>query len=301
MSESLRHAGGVVLSFDANGINANLIIDLLVRALFFESQDNIEVGSYNSLCNSETARIRNTGQGELWCDGTTKFVVEHWEQRHKVGTFYKSISDFASNNNSKSYLAIDGIVRTSYFTKVNGNCKAAFLDIKATYGSSWTCFYYYVTLAYGIECFVAVCSEMINYPTLVETLAGILKVNASDLMGQYVVDLMSRKYLTKGESLKDWKLFEKSKRTPGDLDWHGFVIYEAATLLDSSPSGSKISWSIPNHSDDFRIVHANAMGDVVSYRGDMSPPEICVSVGDYVAVSAGGYDHTEKPSLVFGN
>jgi hypothetical protein len=298
----------MVLSFDANGINANLIIHLLVYALFFEGQFNnfINTGWINHLCKEDdNERIKNLGQAELWCDGTAKFVVEHWKQGRKVGTVYKSISDFASNNNSKSYLAIDGIVRTSYFTNQTTdwiNCQDAFLDIKATYGSSWTCFYYYVTLAYGIECFVAVCSEMINYPSLVETLAGILKVNASDLMGQYVADLMSRKYLTKGESLKDWKLFEKSKRTPGDLDWHGFVIYEAATLLDSSPSGSKISWSIPNHSDDFRIVHANAVGDVVlSYRGDMSPTEICVNVGDYVGVSAGGYDHPEKPSLVFGN
>ena len=300
-------SAGLLLSGNASVIDSGLIIHELMHALFSQTPPGGPTKTFGDCMYNPEKRPVNT---VMWGEGMAVFINYHWNTGRAIGPFYKSLEDFAYHNASKSHLPIDGIVLMSNFDAVvesnkgiadavarSNNCYAVLQKVEAMYGSryAYTCFYYYVTLAYGIEAFVALNYEMGQYPSQVETVSSILKVDASDFMGQYVADLMTLKYLSKGTSISEWSQFATNT---SQLSWRGFLIFRASTILGSK-NQSSVSWQIGNNSKDFRIIHMRSSSFVKTHRGDSTNP-IDVSVGDYVAVSAGGHDRSpDQPSITF--
>jgi hypothetical protein len=152
---------------------------------------------------------------------------------------------------------------------------------------SFTHFYYHVASTYGIGAFVAMNYHMGESGGLLESLSVLLKAHPSDLMAQFIWDLL---LLSARESgMKNTNVFNEIKAltppisTTIDVDWKAFVIF------DSRPQkGKQITVVCDPQPESWRCVDFDANSEAVVYKGKGALSITLSSTSRFFVLCTGG-------------
>ena len=156
-------------------------------------------------------------------------------------------------------------------------------------------FYYYVAAVYGLGAFVAMQHHMGESGSLLESLSVLLNVHPSDLMAQFVLDLLRRTPLgiddkaDLGPMVKEFG-GEQQKKKSYEIDWKAFVVFKS-----DARRGRAVEATCGPNAEGWRCVELNADGSATVFKGGKISASLSPT-SKYFVVCSGGIAYDDAPA-----